>query len=127
MERTIHTYLKKWKETTKRKVLLLRGARQVGKTWSARYLGTQFDYFLEINFEFDREVHAFFEGNLNPDDLCRNLSAYYNIPIQDGRTLIFFDEIQACISAISSLRFFCLLYTSPSPRDLSTSRMPSSA
>lgn len=106
MKRKIYSYLEKWKDNPKRKVLLLRGARQVGKTWSARYLGEQFDYFLEINFELDQEVHAFFTGNLNPTDLCRNLSAYYNVPIENGRTLVFFDEIQACLPAISSLRFF---------------------
>ena len=90
MKRKIYSYLEEWKDNPKRKVLLLRGARQVGKTWSARYLGEQFDYFLEINFELDQEVHGFFSGNLNPTDLCRNLSAYYNVPVENGRTLVFF-------------------------------------
>ncbi len=106
MKRTIEKYLKDWAVSDNRKVLLLRGARQVGKTWSARHLGEQFEYFLEVNFEFDREVHLFFEQSLSPDDLCRNLSIYYKVPIIDGKTLVFFDEIQSCIPAISSLRFF---------------------
>ncbi len=106
MIRKIHENLLFWKGNINRKVLLLRGARQVGKTWSARHLGKEFDYFLEINFEFDREVHAFFESSLDPDDLILNLSAYYKIPIEEGKTLLFLDEIQACVSAISSLRFF---------------------
>lgn len=106
MEREIHKHLISWKNASKRKVLLLRGARQVGKTWSARFLGSHFEHFIEINFEFDRKVHAFFEQSLDPEDLCLNLAAYYNIPIQNGKTLLFFDEIQACIPAISSLRFF---------------------
>ncbi|MEL6252587.1 MAG: ATP-binding protein [Bacteroidota bacterium] len=106
MERSIHRHLISWKNAPRRKVLLLRGARQVGKTWSARYLGSHFEHFLEINFELDKKVHDFFEQSLDPNDLCLNLSAYYNIPIENGKTLLFFDEIQSCIPAISSLRFF---------------------
>ena len=106
MKRLINTHLNNWKTDNKRKVLLLRGARQVGKTYSVRELGKGFRYFLEINFESDREVHQFFTGNLDPAEICNNLSVYYNIPITDGETLLFFDEIQACVPAMSSLRFF---------------------
>ena len=106
MKRFINTHLNNWKTDNKRKVLLLRGARQVGKTYSVREFGKGFRYFLEINFESDREVHQFFTGNLNPEEICNNLSVYYNIPITDGETLLFFDEIQACVPAMSSLRFF---------------------
>ena len=106
MKRNIHKHLLGWKEKSNRKVLLLRGARQVGKTWSARYLGQTFEHFLEINFELDRDVQAFFETSINPHDLIPNLAAYYGVPIQEGKTLLFFDEIQACLPAISSLRFF---------------------
>jgi len=106
MDRFIDTLLNNWKTDDKRKVLLLRGARQVGKTYSIRELGKGFRYFLEINFESDREIHQFFTGDLNPTEICNNLSVYYNIPIIDGETLLFFDEIQACVPAMSSLRFF---------------------
>ncbi|MCX6252853.1 MAG: ATP-binding protein [Bacteroidetes bacterium] len=106
MERQIDNALSEWKLNLSRKVLLLRGARQVGKTWSVRNLGKRFRYFLEINFESAREIHRFFTGNLYPEEICRNLSAYYNVPLTDGETLLFFDEIQACTPAISSLRFF---------------------
>lgn len=106
MKRFIEQDLINWKNNPNRKVLLIRGARQVGKTWSVRELGRSFDHYLEVNFEIDRDVRRFFESDLNPDNLCRNLSAYYNIPIQDGKTLLFFDEIQACLPALSSLRFF---------------------
>ena len=106
MERFIHKHLLAWKNRRNRKVLLLRGARQVGKTWSARYLGNSFPHFLEVNFELDRDIHSFFEESIDPNELCRNLSAYYRVPIKDGKTLLFFDEIQSCLSAISSLRFF---------------------
>jgi len=106
MKRFIDQNLERWKNNPNRKTLLIRGARQVGKTFSVRKFAGSFDHYLEVNFESDREVRHFFERELNPDDLCRNLSAYYNVPIQDGKTLLFFDEIQACLPAISSLRYF---------------------
>ncbi len=106
MKRFIDKDLLRWKSNPNRKTLLIRGARQVGKTYSVREFAKSFDFYLEVNFESDRKIHSFFEKDLNPDDLCRNLSAYYNIPIINGKTLMFFDEIQACLSAISSLRFF---------------------
>jgi hypothetical protein len=86
--------------------LLLRGARQVGKSTAVRHLAGQFDHFIEVNFEEQRQVHKLFEGDLDPRQLCENLSLLYNVPIIPGKTLLFFDEIQACLPAISSLRFF---------------------
>lgn len=106
MKRFIDQELLRWKENPGRKPLLVRGARQVGKTYSVRQLAKSFTAYLEINFESERSVHSFFEKDLNPDEICMNLSAYYNIPVQDGQTLLFLDEIQACPRAISSLRFF---------------------
>ncbi len=106
MKRSIDKYINEWIDDPDRKVLLLRGARQVGKTWSIREAGKRFTHYLEINFEMDKSVHKFFNGDLNPDDICSNLATYYNVPIRDGQTLLFFDEIQACLPAISSLRFF---------------------
>ncbi|MBU1121839.1 MAG: ATP-binding protein [Candidatus Omnitrophota bacterium] len=89
-----------------RKVLLLRGARQVGKTYSIRELKKSFKYYLEVNFEEERTVRQFFAGSLNPSVICQKLSAYFNTPIIAGETLLFFDEIQACPEALSALRFF---------------------
>jgi uncharacterized protein len=106
MIRTILCTLKSWKSAKNRKVLLLRGARQVGKTYIVRELAKDFDYFLEVNFEKDTDVKHFFEQNLDPVRICTNLSAYYGIPVTDGKTLLFFDEIQSCSKAIQSLRFF---------------------
>jgi predicted AAA+ superfamily ATPase len=106
MKRHIDQYLLEWKSNPSRKVLLIRGARQVGKTYSVRELGKSFRYYLEINLESDKAVHHFFQYDLSPDEIRRNLSAYYNIPVIDGETLVFFDEIQACIPSISALRFF---------------------
>lgn len=104
--RNIDDDLKKWAFSKDRKPLILHGARQVGKSTAARNLGKTFKHFTEVNFESDKEVHSFFEGNLNPFEICEKLSVYYDIPIRADDTLLFFDEIQACVPAISSLRFF---------------------
>lgn len=103
--------LSKWANTKQRKPLLLRGARQVGKSSAVRNLASSFTYYLEVNFESDKDVHALFEGNINPVEICEKLSLYYNVPIKPGETLLFFDEIQMCIPAISSLRFFYEKYS----------------
>ena len=97
MKRQIDIYLQEWKSNPSRKVLLIRGARQVGKTYSVRALGKSFKHYLEVNFESDRAIHQFFQYDLNPDEIRRNLAAYYNVPVTEGETLLFFDEIQACI------------------------------
>lgn len=106
MKRNIEHNLIEWKKNKQRKILLLRGARQVGKTFSVRVLGQSFKYFLEVNFEEDRAVRTIFKESLNPIYLSEKLSAYFSIPIITGQTLLFFDEIQACPEALSSLRFF---------------------
>lgn len=106
MERKIFQSLISWKSSKNKKPLLLRGARQVGKTYIIRKLGEKFKYFIEINFEMEPEVKSFFKDNLSPDIICTKLSAYYNIPIKDGESLLFFDEIQACPEALHALRFF---------------------
>ena len=106
MRRDIDHSLIEWKESKQRKALLLRGARQVGKTFSVRILGQSFKYFLEVNFEEDRAVKKIFEGSLDPFHLSEKLSAYFSVPIISGQTLLFFDEVQACPNALSSLRFF---------------------
>lgn len=106
MKRNIEQPLIKWKNEFPRKALLVRGARQVGKTYSIRKLGKSFTHYLEVNFEEEKEIKTFFSGSLNPSLICQKLSAYFSIPIIPGQTLLFFDEIQACPEAISSLRFF---------------------
>ncbi len=106
IERKIDKVLIDWKNKPDRKPLLLRGARQVGKSTAVQELSKHFENYVEINFESQIEVHQFFKGNLNPESICENLSLYFNTPIIPGKTLLFFDEIQSCLPAISSLRFF---------------------
>ncbi len=81
MRRNISKYLLKWKEEKDRKVLLLRGARQVGKTYSIRRLGADFEYFIEVNLEEEPNIHSLFQDSLNPLIISENLSGYFGIPI----------------------------------------------
>jgi predicted AAA+ superfamily ATPase len=105
-QRDIEHELLQWKNDNDRHPLLIRGARQVGKSSVVRHFSLQFRYFVELNFEMDNEVKSIFDGNLRPHLICEQLSLYYNTPIIAGETLLFFDEIQTCLPAISSLRFF---------------------
>lgn len=106
IHRTIDNELSSWKSSKKRKPLLIRGARQVGKTRTVRQLGTQFKHFIEMNFDTDKNICKIFIENHDPNEICEILSLYFNIPIKEGNTLLFLDEIQACIPAFSSLRYF---------------------
>lgn len=106
LKRKIDKDLLLWKEEKERKPLLLRGARQIGKSSSVRSLSSEFKYYLEINFEEHISAHQVFEQDLTPQRICEELSLLFNVPIIEGETLLFFDEIQACPKAISSLRFF---------------------
>lgn len=109
-QRDIEHELLRWKNDNDRHPLLIRGARQVGKSSVVRQFSLQFRYFVELNFEMDNELKSIFDGNLRPQLICEQLSLYYNTPIIAGETLLFFDEIQTCLPAISSLRFFYELY-----------------
>lgn len=106
MKRQIDRHLDAWRESPSRKVLLLRGARQVGKTYSVRRLGSSFDTFLEINFEEDPRLISFFEGALSPSEINQKLTAYAGVSLKPGKSLLFFDEIQACPNVIRALRFY---------------------
>jgi len=106
--RNIDQDLQEWKNSGSRKPILLRGARQVGKSSSVRELGKQFEYFFEINFENKDFAGAkkIFERHSNPHFICDELTALYEIPVTAGKTLLFLDEIQSCADALSALRFF---------------------
>jgi predicted AAA+ superfamily ATPase len=106
MKRTIDKALESWKQDPKHPVLLVRGARQVGKTYSIRKLGESFENLFEVNFEENDEVKSFFNGSRTPHDIIEKLSAYFAAPIIPGKTLVFFDEIQTCPDCLRSLRFF---------------------
>ncbi len=106
LHRNIESHLNAWKNEQDRFPLLIRGARQVGKTFLVKQFGKKFQYYIEVNLELNPEISKVFEGNLHPLRICEELSLIYNTPIKPGETLLFIDEIQACLPAISSLRFF---------------------
>ncbi|MDR0606147.1 MAG: AAA family ATPase [Bacteroidales bacterium] len=105
--RTIDKELLLWSNDKNRRVLLLRGARQVGKSSAVRNLGKHFKYFVEINFEdVSTQIKNLFIPGVSPQEICQKLSVLKQTPIIPGETLLFLDEIQGCIPAISKLRFF---------------------
>jgi len=104
--RNIDSILVDWAMNETRKPLILRGMRQIGKTESVRALGKKFKYYAEINFDNDNDAANFFNETIDPQELCKRLSLYLRIPIIPGETLLFLDEIQNCIGAIKSLRYF---------------------
>ncbi len=105
-KRLIDEYLEQWARREDHKPMLLRGARQVGKSTAVRHLGETFDNFVEINFEKQPEYKKVFESNLVVTRIVSEISAMCAMPIISGKTLLFFDEIQECQEAIMSLRFF---------------------
>jgi predicted AAA+ superfamily ATPase len=106
IERKLDKELIEWKNLYSRKPLLIRGARQVGKSSTVRNLGKTFEFFIEVDFISNKSIHKLFEGDINPVRIYEELSLIYNTPVIAGKTLVFFDEIQACIPAITSLRYF---------------------
>lgn len=107
MKRLVKDKLLLWKNSNNRKPLIIYGARQIGKTYTVLDFGkSEYDNILYCNFENDKELHKLFERNLNPERIIEGLKAYYSISIIKGHTLIFFDEIQACEAALTSLKYF---------------------
>lgn len=105
-KRHIDKQLLEWKESPRRKPLLIRGARQVGKSTAVRELAKQFRYFVEINLEKHPDLLQMFPENIDVRRTCEKLSGTLGIPIIPGETLLFIDEIQVSKEAIMSLRYF---------------------
>ena len=108
MERMISNQLLSWKNSSGRMPLILHGARQVGKTYSALTFGkTYYKNTVYFNMEDSGEITSIFERDLKPDRIIRELSAKSGQTIFKQDTLIIFDEIQACERALTSLKYFC--------------------
>jgi predicted AAA+ superfamily ATPase len=106
MEREIEKKLLLWKKSRFSKPLIIRGARQVGKTYTIRKFGKEnLENVIEINFEETPECSLFFT-TLNPKEIITKMESFYNTKIEPGKTLIFLDEIQECKKAILALRYF---------------------
>lgn len=107
MERIIEKKLKSWKSLKRRKPLLVRGARQVGKTFSIRKFGKEsFDSFADVDLERNRNWHKIFDADLNPQRILTELEIVLGQKVVPGETLLFLDEIQSCPRAIMALRYF---------------------
>ena len=106
LKRKIDDELLRWKHREHRKVILLRGARQVGKSSAVRQLGKSFEHFVEINLEKQPHLKAIFEHDSVVERIIKELSFELKTPITPHNTLLFIDEIQECIPAISALRYF---------------------
>src|SRR5688572_23795295 len=107
MKRDLYTQLLAWKKAPQRKPLLLRGARQVGKTYLLKaFAEAEYQDYCYLNFEEDPRLKSFFEGSLQPQIILRNITTYLNRTI-DAKTFIIFDEIQECPAALTSLKYFC--------------------
>lgn len=108
MKRVINEKLCHWKNSKRRKPLILRGARQVGKTWSVRAFGNEhFEGSVHgVDLEQHADWHRIFEGDLVVKRILSELEIVLNTRIVPGRDLLFLDEIQSCQRAIMALRYF---------------------
>ncbi len=107
MERLAYQTLKLWKNNPSRKPLLVQGARQTGKTFLLKHFGKQeYADCAYFNFEETPGLSSLFEEDLSPKTILESLSAYQGKAIQPEKTLLFFDEIQECPKALTSLKYF---------------------
>lgn len=107
MKRDIYQDLIDWKSSTRRKPLLLRGARQTGKTYILKEFGKkEYSHVHYFNFEEDSQLGHFFDRDIHPSRIIADLSVYRNRDIHPHKDLIIFDEIQVSNKALNSLKYF---------------------
>ncbi len=108
IEREIIDRFIEWKDRKIRKPILLKGARQIGKTWAMEEFGHRcFDYTIKFDFDRQPELKSIFEVTKEPIRIIKELAIYSDVPLEAGKTLIIFDEIQECEAALNSLKYFC--------------------
>ena len=107
IEREIIDQFKAWKDAPDRKPILLKGARQIGKTWAMETFGKEcFKYCVKFDFDRQQELKSVFQTTKDPMRLIKELTLYCEQPIIAGETLMIFDEIQECEEALNSLKYF---------------------
>ena len=107
MKRDIYQQLLDWKSSSRRKPLLLQGARQTGKTFILKAFGrNEYENVVYCNFEEDPGLGQFFQRDLNPERILADLSIYYDLKIRPGDDLVVFDEIQVSNRALNALKYF---------------------
>lgn len=106
MKRTSYQKLLHWKNDKYRKPLILRGARQVGKTYLLTQFSKEYASYVYINFEKMPQVISIFTGNIDPKEIITKLEIFFAVTIDPKNTLIIFDEIQECPEALNALKYF---------------------
>ena len=107
MYRKIMRNLIEWKNSKERKPLILRGARQVGKTYIIKQFGKEnYEGVAYFNFDYDKELYTLFQNTKNPSRILEQLAFIYGKAIKPEKTLIVFDEIQECPDALNALKYF---------------------
>lgn len=106
MKRLIQHALSAWRNDASRKSLLVRGARQVGKTFAIRQFAKGFPDSVEVNFEKQPALAGLFDADLDPRRILRDLQLATGARVRPGKTLLFLDEIQAAPRALTALRYF---------------------
>ena len=107
MKRFILEELIKWKNSKYRKPLILKGARQIGKTYILKQFGKEnYEDIAYFNFDHDEDLQNLFESSKNPQRILEQLTFIYKKEIKPEKTLIIFDEIQECPNALNSLKYF---------------------
>ena len=107
MERNAIKNLLEWKNDAERKPMVLKGARQVGKTWLMQEFGrAHYDDVAYFNFDEEDELKSIFKANKNPKRIVELLSTVLGKSILPGKTLLIFDEIQECPDALNALKYF---------------------
>ncbi len=107
MKRLLVDKLMKWKESPRRKPLIIKGMRQVGKTWILKEFGRQaYEDTAYFNFENNKSLSERFQKNLDPLRLIMELGIVNGKAIRPGKTLLIFDEIQFCSEAMTALKYF---------------------
>ena len=108
MKRKISQALVQWKGNSKKMPLVINGARQVGKTYIIKQFGNEhYEHMLYLNLEIEDNLCKFLETELSPNKIVQYLEATKGVKVVAGKTLIFFDEIQVCERALTSLKYFC--------------------
>lgn len=107
LKRKMYSFLLNWKKNKGKECLLIKGARQVGKTYLVRqFAKAEYDSFIEINFHMQSSLKVIFEGDKSADEIYKRMTANIpNIKLIPGKTLIFLDEIQKCSNARTALKF----------------------
>ena len=107
MKRFILNELIKWKESKYRKPLIVKGKRQIGKTYILKQFGEEnYEGVAYFNFDHDKDLYNLFNDTKNPKRILEQLAFIYGKAILPGKTLIIFDEIQECPNALNSLKYF---------------------